>query len=129
MSFAFRLLGGAAFAAWAGAAPGVAQMADAELRVALQGAMLAHIDALLLDGGYTYLDRTADEMRTVYPANVHPMVVALGEDYFVCSEMVTAEGEAVTADFLVRRIDGEWRVVQTLINDRASLEAALQKAG
>ncbi|NDV01236.1 hypothetical protein [Pseudoroseicyclus tamaricis] len=106
--------------------PALAEI-SAEMRVALQGAMLSYVDSVLVDGAYTYLDPTADEMRTVYPANVHPMIVTVGDDYFVCSEMVTETGEQVTADFLVREVEGEWTVVQALLNDRASLETAMSK--
>ena len=108
------------------ATPAVAEI-PTDLRVALQGAMLSHVDSVSVDGAYTYLDTTTDTLRTVYPANVHPMVVTVAGAYFVCSEMVTETGEQITADFLVREVAGEWTVVQAVLNDRASLEAAMSK--
>ena len=102
---------------------------SAELQVKLQTAMLTHVDAVVVDGAYTYVDTQTDRMTTVYPANVHPFVVAVGEDYFVCSEMINNEGDTVTADFLVRNVDGSHRVVQMIVNDREAVESAIKHSG
>lgn len=108
-------------------APALAMASEitTDLRVALQSAMLRHVDGVLTDGAYTYLDRDTDALRTLYPANVHPMIVPVGEDFFVCAEMVDEGGETVTADFLVRRIGDNWRVVQMIVNDRASVDGLM----
>lgn len=100
---------------------------SAALQVELQTAMLTHTETLLVDGGYTYIDPKTDTVTTVYPANVHPFVVQLGKDYVVCSEMVDEAGNTITADYVVRQIDGEYRVVQMLLNDRESLQGAMSK--
>ena len=98
-----------------------------ELQVKLQSAMLNHLDEVAVDGAYTYVDTKADQLMTVYPANIHPFVVPIGEDYFVCSEMVDEQGNTLTADFLVREIGGEYRVVQSIMNDREAVQAAMSK--
>ena len=98
-----------------------------ELQVELQSAMLNHLDEVAVDGAYTYVDTKADQLMTVYPANIHPFVVPIGEDYFVCSEMIDEEGNTLTADFLVREISGEYRVVQSIMNDREAVQAAMSK--
>ncbi len=100
-----------------------------ELQVKLQGAMLRHIEEIVVDGAYTYVDPKDQAVKTVYPANIHPMVVPFGTDYFVCSEMIDENGNNLTADFLVRQVGGEYRVVQTIINDRPAMMAALTKLG
>lgn len=100
-----------------------------ELAVKLQGAMLSHIDEIVVDGAYTYVDSKEQALKTVYPANVHPMIVPFGTDYFVCSEMIDESGNNLTADFLVREVEGEYRVVQTIINDRQTMMAAMAKLG
>ena len=102
---------------------------SAELQVELQAAMLTHVDAVAVDGAYTYLDTKTDTLTTVYPANVHPFVVAVGDDYFVCSEMIDEAGDTVTADFLVRSVDGSYRVVQMIVNDREAVESAIKNIG
>ena len=100
-----------------------------ELQVELQGAMLRHIDEISVDGRYTYVDPKVQVVKAVYPANVHPMIVPFGSDYFVCSEVLDENGNNLTADFLVREIDGEQRVVQMLIDDREAMMAAMKKLG
>lgn len=102
---------------------------SAEIQVKLQTAMMTHIDAVVVDGAYTYVDTENDRLATVYPANVHPFVLAVGDDYFVCSEMISEAGDTVTADFLVRNIGGSYRVVQMIINDREAVEGAIKHAG
>jgi hypothetical protein len=101
----------------------------ADLQVKLQGAMLRHIEENAVDGAYTYVDTHGQALKTVYPANIHPMIVPFGEDYFVCSEVIDEDGNNLTADFLVREIRGEYAVVQTLIDDRQAMMAAMQKLG
>lgn len=101
----------------------------AELQVQLQSAMLRHLDEIVVDGAYSYVDAKSSALKTVYPANIHPMVVPFGQDYFVCSEVIDEGGNNLTADFLVREIGGEYRVVQTLIDDRQAMMAAMSKLG
>ncbi len=89
--------------------------------------MLHHLDEMVVDGAYSYVDPKSQSLKTVYPANIHPMVVPFGNDYFLCSEMIDENGNNLTADFLVREVGGEYRVVQTLIDDRPAMMAALAK--
>ena len=81
----------------------------------------------MVDGAYSYVDPKTGSFATVYPANVHPFVVEAGNDYFVCSEMIDEAGNTVTADFLVREIDGTYRVVQMIVNDRDSVKSAIEQ--
>lgn len=111
------------------AGPASAEELPTGLQVELQSAMLTYTDSLLVDGGYGYVDTRTGEARVVYPANVHPFVVVFGDDYFVCSEMVDDDGGRVTADYLVRRVGDDWRVVQLILDDRAAIERALARLG
>ena len=99
----------------------------AKLQIELQTAMLTYTDSILVDGGYSYVDTKTDALSTVYPANVHPFVVSLGNDYVVCSEMIDESGNTVTADFLVRQIGSDYRVVQMILDDRDSVQGAISK--
>jgi len=101
----------------------------ADLQVKLQGAMLQHLDEIVVDGAYSYVDPKSQAVRTVYPANIHPMIVPFGDDYFVCSEMIDEGGDNLTADFLVREVGDTYRVVQVLIDDRPAMMAAMSKLG
>lgn len=119
---------------WAAAAmllsaPAVASEIPAELQVKLQSAMIAHIDNVSVDGAYSYVDTQENALTTVYPANIHPFVIGAGEDYFVCSEMINESGDTVAADFLVREVDGVYRVVQMIVNNRPAVMAAIKKLG
>lgn len=98
-----------------------------DIKTKLQSAMITHIDSVTVDGSYSYVDTKSGSFTTVYPANVHPIVLSAGNDFFVCSEMINEEGETVTADFLVREIEGSYRVVQMIVNDRASVKSAVKK--
>ncbi len=106
--------------------PAAAADIPTEVKAKLQSAMIAHVDGVMVDGAYTYLDTTTNAIETVYPANVHPMVIPAGNDYFVCSEMITEGGDTVTADFLVREVSGDYKVVQMIVNNRGALQAAMK---
>ncbi len=109
--------------------PVMASDIPTEVKAKLQSAMISHVDGVMVDGAYTYLDTTTNAFETVYPANVHPMVIPAGRDYFVCSEMITEDGDTVTADFLVREVSGDYKVVQMIVNNRGALQAAMKKIG
>ncbi len=108
------------------ATPALAADLAPDVQVKLQNAMQTHLDEVSDDGAYTYLTPTA-ETRTLYPANTHPMVLAFKDDFFVCSDMVDSSGKSFTADFLVRQIGGDYRVVQMLVDQRKVVEKAMGK--
>ncbi|WP_282121399.1 hypothetical protein [Ruegeria atlantica] len=109
--------------------PAAAADIPTEVKAKLQSAMISHVDGVMVDGSYTYLDTTTNAFETVYPANVHPMVILAGSDYFVCSEMITEGGDTVTADFLVREVSGDYKVVQMIVNNRGAVQAAMKNIG
>ena len=109
--------------------PAHAARLSTALQVELQTAMLSYNDSILSEGEYRYLDTRTDTMRVIYPANAHPFVVMLGDNYFVCSEFIDENGYSITADYLVIPIKGQYTVVQMIIDDRESLVHAMKKAG
>jgi hypothetical protein len=104
-----------------------AEEQSAALQVEMQTAMLTYTESIFVDGSYSYIDTQADALKTVYLANVHPFVLTMGSDFVVCSEMIDDTGNSITADFLVRRIEGKYKVVQMLLDDRESLKNAMSK--
>lgn len=106
-----------------------AEKLSTELRIELQTAMLSFNDSILTDGSYHYLDTKKNLMSQAYPANAHPFVVTLGDNYFVCSEFIDDNGHTMTADYLVRMINGQYKVVQMILDDRDSLVRAMKKYG
>ena len=109
--------------------PAAAAEIPPETQVQLQAIMQEYVDQISIDGAYTYIDHNSEELKTVYAANVHPMVLPFGKDYFVCSEMVDENGNHITADFLVREFDDGFRVIQMIVDDRPLVEAAMAKIG
>jgi hypothetical protein len=110
-----------------GAAEGKQNDVTPEVQIALQSALQSYMSDVLNDGGLTYIELTTGNLQTVYPASIHPIVVPFGSDYFLCSEVVTDDGTTLTADFLLREIDGQFRVVQRLIDQRDVMKLAMSK--
>jgi hypothetical protein len=76
---------------------------DEGLKVSLQNAMLQFIDnAAAPDGGFRYIDRSSGAMKVIYPGAIHPKIIPLDGDYFLCIEMLDPNGTARLVDFLVR---------------------------
>lgn len=115
--------------AWLAIIPVKSEELSTELQVELQTAMLQFTESILVDGGYSYVDTKEGALRTVYPANVHPFIVTMGDDYFVCSEMIDDAGNTINADFLVRRIDDQYKVVQLILDNRQAVQGAISKLG
>jgi hypothetical protein len=111
-----------------GGAAQAAEEISPDVQVKLQNAMQTHLESISVGGAYTFLS-DATELQTLYPANTHPMVLTFGDDYFVCSDMVDANGQSTTADFLVRKIGDSYHVVQMLVGERPLVEAAMKKMG
>jgi len=62
--------------------------------------MAAFIDnASDADGGFRYIDRASSAVRTAYPGSMHPKIIPLGDDYFLCIEMLDATGAVKLVDF------------------------------
>lgn len=117
---------GAMFATLVFSAPASADI-PSELQVRLQSAMQHYIDEISIDGAYTYIDAETSELKTVYSANVHPLILEFGNDYFVCSEFVDEAGTNLTADFLVRKVGDDYRVVQMILDNRRMVERAMSR--
>ncbi|NRG17084.1 hypothetical protein HPQ64_05230 [Rhizobiales bacterium] len=115
--------------AWLAIFPVKSEELSTEFQVELQSAMLQFTESILVDGGYSYVDTKEGVLKTVYPANVHPFIVTMGDDYFVCSEMIDDAGKSINADFLVRRIDDQYKVVQLIMDNRQAVQGAISKLG
>ena len=55
---------------------------------------------------------------------MHPKIIPLGDDQVLCIEMFDKAGGRHDADFVMRRTDAGWMVVDILINQRALLKKA-----
>ena len=74
-------------------------------------------------GKFFFVDRQTNELIAGYSANVHPMIVPYKDGaIFVCSEVVTEKGDRITADFLTVPVEGGYKVVEVIMNNRPSVK-------
>ncbi|MEP3247656.1 MAG: hypothetical protein ABJN40_07990 [Sneathiella sp.] len=88
-------------------------------KVKLQLALMDYIEANQRDDAFVFFDAKQKKLVHLYPANLHPMVVPADGFYFLCADFRTASGEKLDVDFIAINSDGEYKVVQTLLNQRA----------
>ena len=74
-------------------------------------------------GKFYFVDRKANELVAGYSANVHPMIVPYKDGaIFVCSEVVTENGDRITADFLTVPVGDGYKIVEVIMNSRPSVK-------
>jgi hypothetical protein len=106
------------------------QTLSPQTKLALQSAVAAFIDnASDEDGGFRYIDRQTGALHTAYAGAVHPKIVPLGDDYFLCIEMLDSAGSVKLVDFLLRFGEAGWLVVDVIIDRRDLVKKALASEG
>lgn len=96
------------------------------LEAALQATMTRFIDnASDDDGGFRYIDRQSGKLITAYPGAIHPKIIPVGAGYFLCIDMLAANGTRRLVDFLVREGREGWMVVDVIIDRRDLLKKVL----
>ena len=88
----------------------------------LQVSMQRHIDSQLINGAIHSLDLETGELSLFYPIETHSMVMAIDDDFILCTDLATLDGTKVPLDLYVTRTDDGFRVYQTEINNREPLE-------
>ncbi|XXK22068.1 hypothetical protein ACMAY5_12785 [Arenicellales bacterium nBUS_48] len=74
-------------------------------------------------GKFYFVDRQTNDLVAGYSANVHPMIVPYKNgSVFVCSEVVTENGDRITADFLTVPVGDSYKVVEVIMNNRSSIK-------
>ncbi|HAD37431.1 MAG: hypothetical protein COA89_11340 [Acidithiobacillus sp.] len=77
-------------------------------------------------GRFLFVDRQTNDLMGGYSANVHPMILPYKDGaVFVCSEIVTDNGDRVTADFLTVKVGDAYKIVEVIMNNRDSVEKML----
>jgi hypothetical protein len=88
-------------------------------------------DASNHDGSFTYLNRQSARREMLYPASKHPVILPIGDDFYLCVNMLDADGKKIPVDFLLRLKSGsssiEYIVIDTFIDQRDLLETALKR--
>ena len=67
------------------------------------------------EGGFCYIERQSGALMTAYPGVIHPKIIPVGDDYFLCIDMLAANGTRRLVDFLVREGHEGWMVVDATI--------------
>ena len=74
-------------------------------------------------GRFLFVDRQTNDLMGGYSANVHPMIVPYKDGaVFVCSEIVTDNGDRVTAAFLTVKVGDDFKLVEVIMNNRDSVK-------
>ena len=98
-------------------------------KVALQAAMQRHIDDLVVDGAYLYLDRKTGKVRKLQPRSAHPIILAIGKYFVLCSEFQDETGKAANVDFYIARRNQTYIVFQSVVDDRNQLNHFRKSGG
>ena len=100
---------------------------SAEIKAKTQLSMAEFMKSRSDAGGrFHFVDDKTNKAAFGFSANVHPMVVPYGQHIFVCSEVVLENGERITADFLTVKIDGAYKVVEVIMNNRDRVKGMMK---
>lgn len=94
----------------------------------LQAGMQTHIESRLIGGAYLHVEKKTGDVRQLYPAAAHPMILKMGPYFVLCSDFRDAGGKPANVDFYMARRGKGFVVFDTLIDDRTGLQR-LMKAG
>ncbi|MCB1540336.1 MAG: hypothetical protein KDJ25_05625 [Rhodoblastus sp.] len=97
-------------------------------RLALQAAMVQHIDRQTVDGLFPWFDLKSGAVGNYSPAKSHPMIVRSGETFVLCTDFKDMGGAPTNVDFYMMRRGKGFAVIRTEIANRAPLET-LMNAG
>lgn len=93
----------------------------------LQAAMQQHIQRHVVDGAILHFDADTGEVRPLYPTKAHPMVIAMGEHFILCTDLRDKSGAEMPLDLYMARKGRSYVVFHSEINNRAPLQRLLKK--
>ncbi len=95
----------------------------------LQAVMQSHIDQNLVDGALLHLDEKTGKVRALYPAKAHPMIMALGQYYYLCSDFRDQDGKKVMVNFYAAKDHDHYVIFHTDFEANEELEHLVEKNG
>ena len=102
-----------------------AQALDSQTKIDLQAALLNFLELTSDESGrFRVIDRDSGRPLEIYAGAMHPKIVPLGDGQVLCIEMFDKAGSRHDADFVMRRTDAGWMVVDILVNQRPLLKKA-----
>ena len=96
-------------------------------RTILQATMQLAIDRLTVDGEYLAFDPETGDVRTLYPAKNHPMIMRMGEHFILCSDFRDDKGQNVNIDFYLRRKDNTFIIFHKAVDQRQIVKKLMKK--
>lgn len=95
----------------------------------LQAVMQSHIDQNLVDGALLHLDEKTGKVRPLYPAKAHPMIMAVGDYYYLCADFRDENGEKAMVNFYAAKDRDRYVIFYTDFNENEALEHLIEKNG
>ncbi len=80
--------------------------------------MFKEIDRRMVDGKYLHFNPKTQSIKPLFPAKSHPMILAMGKHFILCTDFRTKGGKSVNVDFYVTRSKNSFVVFETMINKR-----------
>ena len=106
-----------------------AQALDNQMKIDLQATLLSFLENASDDAGrFAVTDRSSGRLTRVYAGAMHPKIVPFGDDQILCIEMFDDAGGKHDADFVLRRGDHGWMVVDILFNQRPLMKKMLKRS-
>lgn len=96
-----------------------------ELKTLLQSSLQRSIERKMIEGAFHIVNFETGEMEKLYPIDTHPMIVVMGENYVMCSDLKRADGSSVTVDYYMAKRGERYTLVQTEIENRDPLKALM----
>lgn len=93
----------------------------------LQAAMQQHIQRHVVEGAILHFDPATGEARPLYPTTAHPMVIAMGDHFVLCTDLRDKSGKQMPLDLYMARKGRSYVVFHTEIDNRAPLQRLLKK--
>lgn len=106
----------------------VSAHADVTLdKARLQAAMQQHIQRHVIDGAILHFDAETGEVKPLYPTKAHPMVIAMGDHFVLCTDLRDKSGNEMPLDLYMARNGRNFVVFHSEINNRTPLQRLLKQ--
>lgn len=96
-------------------------------RARLQAAMQRHIEHQVVDGAILHFDTETGDVKPFYPTQAHPMVIAMGNHFVLCTDLRDKSGKTMPLDLYMARKGRSFVVFHSEINNRSPLQRLLEK--
>lgn len=87
----------------------------------LQAAMQQHIERSLVHGAILHLNTETGEVKPLYPTQAHPMVIAMGDNFILCTDLRDKAGNAMPLDLYMAPSGRSFKVFHSEIGNREPL--------